>query len=154
MRAPTATPLSFSGVAFAGVLSVLLFGASVVEDGLCMSDRAAGLRCNILPPWFYWVSCLVAVAFVVRSSYWWWSAFVADTADKPPIAQSNLPNRPPADAGPMRGMMGQPLDPRTAEIQRLAHAEWLREENPVPSAPAGSRYNAPTMRIGASEQQQ
>jgi hypothetical protein len=138
MRALTATPPSFFGVAFAGVSSVLLFGASVVEDALCISGRAAGMRCNILPPWFYWVTCLVALAFVVWSSYWWWSAFMA-VSDKQLIAQTAVPNHSLADADSMRGMMGQPLDRRTVEIQRLAHAEWLQEGNPIPSAPGGRR---------------
>jgi len=154
MRSLTAAVPSFSGVAFAGVLSVLLFGATMMEDGLCMSARAAGTQCNLLPPWFYGAACVVAATFVVQSSYWWWSGFVTAATDKQPNAQAAVLSQSPDDADPMRGMMGQPLDRRTAEIQRIAHAEWLQEEDHVPRRLAGVDANAPTMRMSACKQEQ
>ena len=117
----------FTGVAYAGVLFVLIFGASMVEDGMCMSARSLGVQCNHLPAWLYWAASLVGAALFGWSSYCWWRDFVVRAADAEPTPRPDLPIELPKVGVPMRGMMGQPLNPEMANIQHLQHAKWLEK---------------------------
>ena len=128
----------FTGVAYAGALFVLIFGASMVEDGICMSARSLGVHCNHLPAWLYWTASLVGAALFGWSSYCWWRNFVVGTAEAEFLPKTSEPIESRQAAAQLRGMMGQPLDSEMATVQRLGQAKWLEEPDTVPIVVAWS----------------
>jgi len=63
----SAERLAFCGFA----IGALLFGASAVEDYLCLGPRSSGQTCGILPPTLFHLGIVLALLLLIGSVVQW-----------------------------------------------------------------------------------
>ena len=52
-------------------IGALLFGASAVEDYLCLGRRSSGQNCGILPPSLFYFGIAFALVLLIGSAIQW-----------------------------------------------------------------------------------
>lgn len=62
----------FAFCAFA--IGAVLFGASAVEDYLCLGRRSSGQACGVLPPSLFYIGIALALMLLIGSAIQWFRA--------------------------------------------------------------------------------
>ena len=72
MRAPWTSRISAERCAFyAFAIGALLFGASAVEDYVCLARRSSGQPCGVLPASLFYVGIGLALVLLIGSAVQW-----------------------------------------------------------------------------------
>jgi hypothetical protein len=72
VRAPSTSRISAERCAFyAFAIGVLLFGASAVEDYVCLARRSSGQACGVLPASLFYVGIGLALLLLIGSAVQW-----------------------------------------------------------------------------------